>query len=73
MTLFHLFLICMAVFWLYLLLVRVPVYRYINDNWNQDRVFAYYRREDYWVLVGFGFVGTLWLVTTVNLYYKFLY
>lgn len=73
MTLFHVFLLFLALGWVYLLAVRIPVYRYVNDHWDQERIFAYYRREDYAMLVWFGFIGTLWLVTTVNLYFKFLY
>lgn len=73
MTLFHLFFLCMFLGNIYLFFVRVKVYQYINDNWERERVLTYYRREDYWVLVGFGFIGILWLVIMLNMHFKFLY
>lgn len=73
MSLQQIFLIVLGLVNIYMFFIRLPVYRYINDNWESERVFAYYRREDWWVLATIGFLFVQWVVTTVDVYYKFLY
>lgn len=73
MSLQQIFLIITGLACVYTFFIRLPVYRYINDNWASEEIFMYYRREDWWIQVVIGFLTVMWLVTTVNLWYKFLY
>lgn len=73
MTLFHIFILTLFLLNLYLFLIRQSVYHYVNDNWETEQVLKFYDREDFTVLAALGFAGTLWAVTTADLYFKFLY
>ena len=71
--LFHAFLVVLALTWLYVLLVRLPLYRHVGYNFPVDTLVKFRQRETYLGKVVFGWMITMWLVTTVNNFVPFLY
>lgn len=58
---------------IYLLLVRMPLIRRINYNRTPADALRFNAREDFCVLVIFGFLFTLGWLTTIDLKYHFIY
>lgn len=69
----YLFLVGVGVLAIYLFLVRMPLIRHMNYTLSSVDALRFNKREDYWVLIAFGFLGGLWWLTTMNLKYHFIY
>jgi hypothetical protein len=69
----YLFLVGTGILAIYLFLVRMPLIRYINYSRSPADALRFNQREDYWMMLALGFLGTLWWLSTIDLKYHFIY
>lgn len=70
---FYLFLAVMGLLYMYLLLARIPLTRYIGYNYDPATLRRFFKWDDFIVKAALMFVSVLWVVTTVDNFYDIIY
>lgn len=70
---FKLFLVVMGLLYIHLLVVRMPLTRYIGYNYEPATLLRFFKWDDFFVKASLSFVSVLWFVTTVDNFYDIIY
>lgn len=70
---FYLFLVVMGLLYMYLLLVRKPLFSWVGYNYSSETFKKYMAKEDRCCLVVIGFCIMLWVLTTIDNFVDFIY
>lgn len=64
---FYLFLVVMALVYIYLLLIRMPLYRYVDKNFDVPEMMRLYKWDDFGTKLVLSFLTVMWVLLIVDL------
>jgi len=69
----YLLLVVIGLLYMYLLLCRIPLTRYIGYKYDPATLRRFFKWDDFIVKATFGFLGVLCVVTNVDNFYDIIY